>query len=257
MIEGNQIEIFCNNLTKKQINSQIRNKTKNHDHNIELIILGYDHDDLEDIILPDNVTILYLENGNIKTFSGLILPVSLIKFWCSRQEITSFRGLLLPNTLIEFNCPENQITSFAGLKLPPYLKIFNCSNNQIKSYFVDNGLAGLRLPDSLTEFICSNNLITSFDGLTPNPNLFHLNCLHNDIKEIHNFTLPSSLGILQLDSTVKFMAPKFNSVLKYRLANELDIGRPELSIDNLIFDYFNFRLNYRQYNQILNILNLK
>jgi hypothetical protein len=78
--------------------------------------------------------------------------------------------------------------------------------------------------------------------------------------EIINFTFPPSLERLRLGLSVKLITPKFNSVLNFRLNNELEIS-DEDRID-LIFIYLNFdyeenedkRQNYKFYDQILNKL---
>jgi hypothetical protein len=179
-----------------------------------------------------------------------VLPDSLLEFWCSYNEIISFAGLTLPDSLLEFWCSYNKITSFAGLTLPKSLIKFDCSRNQITSYFVDNGLAGLALPESLIEFDCSNNQIKSFTGLTLPDSLKEFYCSINQITVIEDFIFPSNLTILGIDLEVKFVSPKFNSVLRRSLNNNVEFT--SLDYDHLLFLYLNFKsLSYQQYNEIL------
>jgi hypothetical protein len=57
---------------------------------------------------------------------------------------------------------------------------------------------------------------------------------------------------LDIDSKVKFINPKFNSVLEGRLKNivELD-SEVELTSSELIFLYFNLRTDYQQYELLI------
>jgi hypothetical protein len=150
-----------------------------------------------------------------------------IELEIKRYKYTDFVGLKLPSSLIRFNCFYNQITSFVGLILPSSLEYFGCSNNQITSF------AGLTIPESLTVFGFYDDQITKFQ----------------------DFSFPSELIILTLNYEVKLINPKFNSVIKYKLANEVEIDEfNNLDRGNLVFLYLNFVLDYSVSNRILMLL---
>jgi hypothetical protein len=179
---------------------------------------------------------------------------SIKKLFINGYEYDNFTDIILPKLLLTFSCSGNSISSFVGMMLPESLTNFNCSDNKITSF------NGLKLPKSLTNFDCSDNEITSFNGLKLPKSLTNFDCSDNEIMEIINFTFPPSLERLRLGLSVKLITPKFNSVLNFRLNNELEIS-DEDRID-LIFIYLNFdyeenedkRQNYKFYDQILNKL---
>jgi Leucine-rich repeat (LRR) protein len=246
--------IDCKNLTKTQINEQIENKTRGLE-SIELRISNYEYNDFVGIKLNIvNMNVFSCRDNKITSFEGLKLnPDSLLEFYCSDNQITSFTGLILPNSLTNFYCSYNRITSYfvadglAGLKLPSSLTKFNCSDNKITSF------AGLKLPNSLTEFYCSDNQITSFTGLVLPNSLIRFDCFSNQIKVIEDFKFPSSLQFLLLDMGIKFIKPKFNSVIKSELKSN-NVEFESLDNQQLVFLYLNFDLNYQQYDKILNKL---
>jgi Leucine-rich repeat (LRR) protein len=165
-------------------------------------------------------------------------------------------GLTLPNSLKYFNCSHNRITSFSGLILPGSLGGFVCSNNKIKSFKSEDGEAGLTLPPSLTYFDCSDNQIASFEsedneaGLIVSTSIKIFDCSHNKMILIRNIEFPSSLSIFHVDKSVKFIDPKFNTVLETKLNNNVEFTR--LNKNHSIFAYLNFRsISLHQYNQLL------
>jgi hypothetical protein len=292
-----EINIDCRNLTKDQINEEIVNKTTGL-NDINLTIDNYEYYDFEGLILPNTNTVnssynianslikFNCSNNHITSFAGLTLPAGATYFNCSNNLIRSFAGLKLPNSLIELNCSGNQITSFTGLILNSSLTTFLCSFNKIVSFESTDGGAGLKLPSSLQNFYCSGNQITSFakltlpnagavggsliefdcsgnkiksfDGLTLPESLTGFDCSDNKITIIENFVFPFNLIRLAIDNEVKFVNPKFNSVLEYTLENKVEFRNQEfpsnkLNYDELIFLYFNFKfMNYQTCNHILN-----
>jgi hypothetical protein len=245
-----KININCSTLTKDQINEEIKEKTRGK-VNVILLIFSYKYDDLVKIEIPNSVSVFYCSNNQITSFAGLTLPDSLKTFNCSYNQIKSFAGLTLPSSLKEFSCSWNQIINFAGLKLPNSLKVFVCSGNQIISF------AGLKLPPSLKGFYCSNNKIRSFESsegeteliLPPSLEIFEYS---DNGMEIQNFVFPPRLKVLGVNHLLHFVNPKFNSVLKRRLENKVELDHDRLNHDELIFLYFNFKFtNYQQYELII------
>ena len=277
-----KIVIDCKNLTKTQINEQIENKTRGLE-SIELRISNYEYNDFVGIKLnivnmnvfscrdnkitsfeglklnPDSLLEFYCSDNQITSFTGLILPNSLTNFYCSYNRITSYfvadglAGLKLPNSLTEFSCSNNQITSFDRLILPSSLEYFDCFNNKITSF------DELKLPESIREFNCYNNKITSFTGLTLPPLLTFFRCSENQITVVKDFEFPTNIISLTIDGNVKFINPKFNSVLRVKLRNKVEFDN-KLRYDdlnyrrNLLFLYLNFSMTYDQYNHILDEL---
>jgi Leucine-rich repeat (LRR) protein len=190
------------------------------------------------------------------SFTGLKLPNSLRDFKCSNNRITSYfvddglTGLKLPPSLKEFRCYSNQITNFAGLMLlPNSLIYFDCRNNHIMSF------SELVLPNSLDFFDCSHNRITSFSELILPDTVRSFDFNNNHIEIIENFVFPSHLKYLTPNLEVKFINPKFNSVLEKRFRNKVKLSdEVELTDDELIFLYLNLRMNYRQYEFLIELL---
>jgi Leucine-rich repeat (LRR) protein len=265
-----EIAINCKNLTKSEINREIREEVERENNagntTIHLSLYNYDYRTFESIIIPNHVIEFDCSYNKITSFDGIKLPPSL-EFNCSNNQITSFAGLTLPNLLLEFECSFNKITSFAGLKLDPKsLFKFDCSYNQITSYFVDNGLTGLKLPDSLKEFncsgnkitsfagltlpqsliefYCSRNQITSFDGLTLPSSLEYFDCFNNPIEVIQDFEFPPNLTGLYINDNTIFKNPNFNSTLRKRLHNQIEYDLELYTRDKLIFLYFNFDVEF-------------
>jgi hypothetical protein len=56
-----------------------------------------------------------------------------------------------------------------------------------------------------------------------------------------------------VDKRIKFINPKFNSVLRSKLKNEVT-EFVNLDHDELIFLYLNFELTHEQYNRSLNLI---
>jgi len=222
------IIIDCSNLTKDEINDKIETDTK-------------------------DSTSLKIERYGYEDLAGLTLPQSLTKFYCFNNEIKSFAGLTLPDSLKEFSCSNNKITSFDRLILPSSLEYFDCFNNKITSF------DELKLPESIREFNCYNNKITSFTGLTLPPLLTFFRCSENQITVVKDFEFPTNLISLIIDGNVKFINPKFNSVLRVKLRNKVEFDN-KLRYDdlnyrrNLLFLYLNFSMTYNQYNHILDEL---
>jgi Leucine-rich repeat (LRR) protein len=251
-----EVRIKCKGLSKAQIDTKIEKKTRGLT-DIRLIIRDYEHESLVGIMFPLNMigdsTLTYFvcSYSDITSFEGLVLPVSTRYFWCSYSQITSFTGLVLSpdikSSLKEFYCYENRISSFTNLKLPDSLEIFNCSHNQITSF------TGLILPKSLTHFSCSHNQITSFTDLKLDPPLLEsFDCYNNHITIIEDFVFPSHLIYLTLLSEIKFINPKFNSVLRIKLENRVEFSKLDRS--ELIFLYLNFNMSCNEYDQILTSL---
>jgi hypothetical protein len=233
--------------------------------------------------LPNSLLIFNCFGNQITSFEGLILPPSLTEFSCSGNQITSFTGLTLKSTddsgdssLTEFYCSNNKITSFAGLTLPNSLTIFDCHSNKITSF------AKLTLPPRITDFNCSDNEITDFSEFKLNPDdvrnsLKVFNCSYNRITSlsglnlsnsllenfycygnigiiIQDFIFPSTLIELAAGDHVKFINPRFNSVLVQKLENEVDFDTT-LDHNNLIFLYLNFRFDEHQvYDRLLSLI---
>jgi hypothetical protein len=58
------------------------------------------------------------------------------------------------------------------------------------------------------------------------------------------------LNINSEDYEVKFVSPKFNSVLKYKLKNKVKLDS-RAKYDDIIFIYLNFDMKYQQYESLL------
>jgi Leucine-rich repeat (LRR) protein len=126
------------------------------------------------------------------------------------------------------------------------LEYFDCSYNKITSF------NKLKLPDSIVDFRCSDNQITSFNKLKLPSSLLHFDCSCNKIKVIKNFVFPPNLMRLNIDLEVRFVNPKFNSVLEHKLKNKIKYDNRVISThDELIFAYLNFDMNYQQYELLI------
>jgi hypothetical protein len=152
--------------------------------------------------------------------------------------------LTLPEGLEEFDCSNNRITSFDELKLPNSLTNFNCFHNQITSFESTEGAGGLTLPAGIIKFDCSCNKIKSLNGLKLPSSLIIFYCHNNLIKEIRDFEFPPELESLSVGE-VKFINPKFHSLLDQKLRNKVEFDDRTISThDELIFAYLNFNNRY-------------
>ena len=177
------------------------------DHSDSLVIHDALHGDLDFTELSDQITSIYIPEG----------------------EVTSIVNL--PSTVTKLVCPHNFLFDLDGLHLEEldvqYNYISNIHLNNIKTLNVDhNQLVRIVLPATVESVMCSYNKIGTLD-LTHCLHLTSLHCSHNHLLALKN--IPKSLTDLEMDT----------------VAHPKDKGETHHYIES-INDFFRIKQTYEQ-----------
>lgn len=208
----------------RKIEQGVRDKSKTY----LLVLSNYNHHDLNDIIIPDNVVGLIISEGELKTLKNIVLPKSLIRFDCSCNKIESIDGLILSDKL----------------------KYLNLSLNDLIN------INTLHLPDSLIEINVKDNGIKNIDSLKLPPNLENFNIRNNMLFTITDIIIPSSIKTLDLgfDNIIVLINPQFNNVIRHRYHTNIDDKILKQTREQHIFLYLSSILSIDDTNRLLSLI---